>query len=117
MDQIFINDLHVQAVIGITDEERSHDRDILINIVLYTDVRIPAKSDRIEDCVNYASVAEKVQQLVKMGNRWTVEALASDISKLCLDFHGVTGVKVRLEKPGAVRFTHSVGVEIERFKD
>ena len=47
-------------------------------------------------------------------NRETVEALANDLAKLCLEENGVQKVIVRVEKPGAVRFAESVGVEIER---
>ena len=46
--------------------------------------------------------------------RYTVEALATDISDLVLAEPNVESVRVRVEKPGAVRFSKSVGVEIER---
>ena len=46
-----------------------------------------------------------------------MEALAADLAKLCLEEPGVHAVRVRVEKPGAVRFAKAVGVEIERFKD
>jgi len=49
--------------------------------------------------------------------RLTVEALAADLARLCLDELGVQKVRVRVEKPGAVRFSRSVGVEIEREKE
>ena len=47
----------------------------------------------------------------------TVEALANDLAKVCLQEDGVQTVIVRVEKPGAVRFAESVGVEIERSKN
>jgi dihydroneopterin aldolase len=43
--------------------------------------------------------------------------LASDLAQVCLEESGVEKVRVRVEKPGAVRFSRSVGVEIERAKD
>jgi dihydroneopterin aldolase len=49
--------------------------------------------------------------------RLTVEALANDLAKICLDLPLVKKVIVRVEKPGAVRFAKSVGVEIERKRD
>jgi dihydroneopterin aldolase len=53
---------------------------------------------------------------VEGAQRYTVEALAADIAGLCLKEKGVESVRVRVEKPGAVRFSRSVGVEIERSK-
>ncbi|MEJ5241379.1 MAG: dihydroneopterin aldolase [Anaerolineales bacterium] len=114
MDKVFIKDLLVRGIIGINDWERREPQDILINIVLFTDTRRAAVSDRIEDCVNYRTVAKKVQAHAERAERWTVEALANDLARLCLEEPGVQRVIVRVEKPGAVRFAASVGVEIER---
>ncbi|HZU86055.1 MAG TPA: dihydroneopterin aldolase [Anaerolineaceae bacterium] len=116
MDQILISDLRARGVIGISDEERARPQDILINIALFTDTRPAAQSDRIEDCVNYSSVAKMILAHAESAARHTVEALAADLARLCLEVPGVQRVRVRVEKPGAVRFTRSVGVEIEREK-
>jgi FolB domain-containing protein len=116
MDQILITDLLARGVIGINDQERAHPQDILINIALFTDTHHAAESDQIEDCVNYSSVAKMVLAHVESAARHTVEALASDLARLCLAVAGVQRVRVRVEKPGAVRFARAVGVEIERAK-
>jgi FolB domain-containing protein len=116
MDQVIISDLRLRAVIGIDEEERSHLWDILVNLVLYSDFNTAGKSDDITDCVNYATVVRMVQTYVEQSRKHTVEAMAEDIARLCLEIQGVRGVRVRVEKPGAVAFTRLVGVEIERFK-
>ena len=115
MDQILIKDLLVRAVIGIDEEERSHLWEILINLVIFTDTSKAGLSDDINDCINYATLTQKVQELVEGAARHTIEALAEDIARFCLAMPGVSGVKVRVEKPNRVRFTRLVGVEIERY--
>ena len=115
MDKVLIRNLRVQSIIGINEEERSQDWDIVVNLELFTDTRKAAQSDHIEDCVNYAKVVEKVREYVKKAASHTVEALAEGICKVCFSFSGVDGVVVRVEKPGAVRMVESVGVEITRF--
>lgn len=114
MDQVIIKDLLVRGVIGITDRERQRAQDILINAVLFTDISKAAQSDNIEDCVDYSKIAKKLMAHAESIGRQTVEALVSDLAKLCLEEPGVQGVRIRVEKPGAVRFSRSVGVEIER---
>lgn len=114
MDQILIKDLLVRGVIGISEREREQPQDILINVLIYTDTKKAGQTDSIDDCVNYRTVSKKILAYVEKVNRYTVEALAEDISKLCLEEKGVKAVRVRVEKPGAVRFARSVGVEIER---
>jgi len=114
MDQIFIKDLLARGVIGISDHERSQPQDILINLTISTDFTKAAQSDNIDDCVNYRTLAKKILAYVETANRHTVEALAVDIAKLCFEDPGAISVKVRVEKPGAVRFSRSVGAEVER---
>jgi len=55
-----------------------------------------------------------VLALAEQAKRFTLEALAEDIAQLCLEDPRVLKTTVRVEKPGAVRFSQSVGVEIER---
>jgi FolB domain-containing protein len=114
MDQVIIKDLSARGIIGINDWEREKPQEILINITLFADLRKAGESDNIDDCVNYRTVAKKVQAHAESAGRLTVEALAADIAKICLGEAGVEKVRVRVEKPGAVRFSGSVGVEIER---
>lgn len=114
MDTVMIRDLSARGIIGINDWEREKKQEILINIMLYGDLLQAGRSDRIEDCINYRTVAKKVLSHAETAERYTVEALAADLAKLCLEEQGVKKVRVRVEKPGAVRFAASVGVEIER---
>ena len=116
MDQVFITDLRARGIIGINDWEREKPQEILINIVLFADLHKAGETDDIGDCVNYRSVTKKAQAHAETAARLTVEALAADLARLCLEEPGVERVRIRVEKPGAVRFSRSVGVEIEREK-
>ena len=116
MDKIIIRDLLARGRIGIRDEERASSQDILINAELYTDISKASETDSIEDCVNYSTIAKQILKMAEENTRKTVEAFASDIAALCLSHPLVKSVKIRVEKTTAVRFTGSVGVEIERTK-
>jgi len=116
MDKVIIKDLRVMGIIGIYEHERITPQEMLINIVLYTDIRTAAASDDITRCVDYEKVANKVKAHVQISQRLTVESLAEDVAVLCLDMPGVQRVNIRVEKTQAIAFTSSVGVEIEREK-
>jgi FolB domain-containing protein len=116
MDKILIKDLTARGIIGLNDWEREKPQEILINLILYTDIRAAGESDNISDTVNYRAIAKKALAHAESAGRLTVEALATDIARLCLAEPGVERAIVRVEKPGAVRFSRSVGVEIERQK-
>jgi FolB domain-containing protein len=117
MDKVIIKDLLVRGIIGINDWERKRAQDILINVLLFTDTRRAAETDHIADCVNYSTMSKRLQAHAETAERLTVEALANDLANICLDDRAVQKVILRVEKPGAVRFAKSVGVEIERSRD
>jgi len=116
-DRIEIRDLLLRGILGINDEEREKKQDILVNLTLFADLRPAGSSDDISDTANYRTITKRVIEHVEQAGRFTVEALAADIARLCLEDPRVSRVRVRLEKPGALRFARSVGVEIERRRE
>ena len=116
-DRILIRDLLVRGVIGINDWERERPQDILIQLEMFVDARRAGATDDMADSVNYRTVAKKVIAYAETSEHFLVEALASGIARLVLVEHGVSRVRVRVEKPGALRFARSVGIEIERTAD
>jgi len=116
-DRIIIRDLLARGVLGINDWERDQPQDILVNLTLFADLRRAGFSDDIADTVNYRTITKGILAMVESSSRFTVEALAADIADLCLREPGAVRVRVRVEKPGALRFARSVGVEIERSRD
>jgi FolB domain-containing protein len=113
-DRIEIKDLLLRGIVGINDWEREKPQDILVNITLFTDLRRAGASDDLTDSVNYRTLTKQIIAHVESAGRFTVEALAADVARLCLETPGVQRARVRVEKPGALRFARSVGVEIER---
>lgn len=115
MDKIIIRDLLLRGIIGINPDERVKQQDILINVVMYADIRKAANSDEIDDAVDYKTITKQIIQHVESSSDFLVEKLVTDIAKLIFDANDkVHKVQVRVEKPGALRFAESVGIEIER---
>ena len=113
-DLILIKNLLVRGVIGINDWEREVEQDILVNVALTADLTDAGKSDSIDATANYRTIAKEIIRHIETSERYTVEALAHDIVEICLRDQAVRSARVRIEKPGALRFAESVGVEIER---
>ncbi|MCB8977727.1 MAG: dihydroneopterin aldolase [Ardenticatenaceae bacterium] len=114
MDKIIIRDLLLRGIIGINPDERVKQQDILINMVIWADIRKAATSDAIEDAVDYKSITKRVIQHVEASSDFLVERLVTDLARLVIMEFGVERVMVRVEKPTALRFAESVGIEIER---
>jgi FolB domain-containing protein len=114
MDKIIIRDLLLRGIIGINPDERVKLQDILINMVIWADIRQAATSDAIEDAVDYKSITKRVIEHVEASSDFLVERLVTDLARIVITEFGVERVTVRVEKPGALRFAGSVGIEIER---
>jgi len=113
-DRILISDLGVRCIIGVNEEERREKQDVLISLSISADLSKAGKSDRFEDAVDYRAIKKEIVKMVENSNYHLVEALAEAIASLCLKYPGVLDVQVRVEKPAALRFARSVGVEITR---
>jgi FolB domain-containing protein len=113
-DRIEIKDLLVRGIVGLNEDERRKRQDILVNLVLKTDIRAAAASDSIAGGCNYRTVSKAIIRMVEASSYFTVEKLATEIAHLVLEEPSVEEVKVSVEKPGALRFARSVGVTITR---
>jgi len=72
------------------------------------------RSDRAEDTVDYRAVKKDVLAAADGSQYHLAEALAERVAEACLAYGSVQRVQVTVEKPGALRFAHSVAVDIDR---
>lgn len=114
MDKIFIEGLLLRAILGITKEERREPQDVIISVILETDLRRPGKSDDFNDAVDYRALKKKIAVRVQDSAYYLVESLAEAVAAVCLEDTRVHSAAVRVEKPTALRFARTVGVEITR---
>ena len=113
-DKVLINDLTVDAILGILPEERVQAQRVVISLTIFTDTQPAAKSQNIADTVNYAELSSQAAQLTVEGEYLLIESLVEDLAALTLDHPTAKAVTVRVEKPQAVSAAGSVGVEIYR---
>lgn len=113
-DRILIRDLMLRCVIGVHEWERKNRQDVLLNLVLDVDCAAAGASDELGDALDYRALAKKVIAMVEGSSFRLVERLAEEVAAICLENDRVHAVRVRVEKPGALRFAESAGVELER---
>lgn len=114
MDRILIRDLLVRCVIGVREDERREKQDVIMNLALSLDLRKAGTSDRIEDTLDYRALKKRIIALAEDSRFYLVEALAEAVAGICLEDPRVSEARVTVEKPTALRFARSVGVEIIR---
>lgn len=117
MDIVYVRNLEVDARIGIYEWERRILQKVRIDLEMGWDNRVPAKSDDINDTLNYKEAAKRVVALIKHSQHLLVEKLAEDIAQTLIREMHIPWIRVTLGKPFAVTGSSEVGVSIERCKD
>lgn len=116
MDIIYLNDLRIDAIIGIYDWERRTKQRIILDIEMGTDISKAAASENVDDTIDYKAVAKRIITFVSDSEFELVETLAEKITEIILAEFNVPWCRLRLNKQGAVRGVRDVGVLIERGK-
>ena len=113
-DRVFIEALEIECLIGIYDWERTVRQNVVLDIEMAFDNRVPADSDASEHTLDYKAVSKRLMQFVGDSSYGLVETLAEQCAAIILNEFNVAWVRLKLAKPGAVRGARSVGVIIER---
>jgi dihydroneopterin aldolase len=114
MDRVFIENLTVETVIGIFDWERDIRQAVSLDLEMDYDIRAAAKTDSIDDTLDYKAVAKRLIRYIERSEFQLVETLAERCAEIVLAEFPVERLKLKLSKPGAVRGSSAVGVIIER---
>ena len=100
---VAIHDLRVKTCIGVPKQERAKPQEVLISIWAEIDTRPAAKSDDVKKSINYADLAQDIQDLAGT-ERKTIERFAEDIASMALKKYRPDRVNVHIRKfslPGA----------------
>ncbi len=115
MDKVIIKNIQCFGILGINPDERINKQPIIVNLTLSADTKPAAASKNIVDAVNYYDVAVRTKAFVEDAEAWLVETLVNDLASMILaSYPAVAKAIVRVEKPNAVEFADSVGIEITR---
>jgi 7,8-dihydroneopterin aldolase/epimerase/oxygenase len=114
MDIVFLHGLRVETVIGAFDWERRIKQTVILDLDMAFDIRGAAASDNLADALNYKAVAKRVIAFVGASQFHLVETLAERTVEILMEEFPISWLRLRLNKPGAIRGARDVGVLIER---
>lgn len=113
-DKIFIEALEARCKIGIFDWERRILQKVVIDLEIPADIRRAARRDSIKDTVDYKAIAKHTLAFVSKSKYYLIETLAEEVAGSILKYFKLPSIRVRVSKPGALRGSRNVGVEILR---
>lgn len=115
-DSIQLKGLVFHGYHGVLPEENILGQKFVIDATIFSDLRQAGKTDELNDTLDYASIYDKIKDVVEGRPFKLVEALAERIAGTILEESKVESVQVTIQKPhvavsGVVK---SLGVEIYR---
>lgn len=113
-DRIFLRGLSVDCIIGFVDWERRTPQTLLIDLEMPCDCERAARHDEVADTLDYKSVAKRILAWVPTTQFHLVETLAHRLALLLMEEFSLEWVRISVNKPGAIRHSRDVGVQIER---
>lgn len=116
MNQIFIDDIHAQAQVGIYPEELAGSQPVILSLKLGISGRA-ARSDRIEDTIDYAVLVARLRGTLAERRFGLLEHLAEHLASLIFDEFRPLSVELTVHKPEVLPAVGRVGVMIARALD
>ncbi len=113
-DKIFLHELEVKCLIGIFDWERKIRQKVVIDMEFPANIKKAAKSDKIKDATDYKKIAKRTIAFVSKSKFYLIETLIERLAETLLKEFSLKEIKLRISKPGAIRGSKHVGVEILR---
>lgn len=114
MDKVIIQGLTLYSLIGVYDFERHEKQRVIVDVVLFTDLRAAAISDNVADTLDYGKVAMRLAQIADQSSFKLLEALANAMIETIFAEFAVQKLELQLSKPDILDNADSVGVCFHR---
>lgn len=100
-DAVILRGLRIPARHGVTPREQAAGQVFVVDVVCRLDLSAAARSDDLDDTLDYGALAEAVHSRVS-GERWNlIERVAERVAELVLEDPRVDRVEVTVHKPQA----------------
>jgi 7,8-dihydroneopterin aldolase/epimerase/oxygenase len=109
---VLIKDFLIEEIIGIHQYEKINKQKIIFNIVIDVNQRTLPNENNLESVVDYEKITNKLKKLTKKKKYNFLESLAEDSFKEIFEDKRINSVKIKIEKPDAIKNANSVGVEV-----
>lgn len=110
---IQIKQLRLKTIIGTNDQERKTPQEIVVNIELDVDAAATAKTDDLNDAVDYANICQQITRNAAEWKFFLIEKLAAEILKIIITDKRILSASVEVEKPAAVPDAKGVSVTVK----
>ncbi|PWZ02135.1 Dihydropteroate synthase [Testicularia cyperi] len=118
-DRATIRDLVINTIIGVNPWERESKQDVKLNLVVFSGEASSASSSgsaarALRRPHDYRTLVRSISDYVEQTSYQTVESLATSVARVALMENNLERVSVSVDKPSAIMYAASAGVEVDR---
>ena len=99
---------------GVNPNERMRKQKLIVSVTIFTDLTDAGLSDSLDNTIDYSGLTDSITGYVESSSCMLIERVAEEIARICLEPVRSAAVTVLVKKPGALKLTKNVGVEIYR---
>lgn len=113
-DQVFLQGLKVETVIGAYDWERTIRQNLWLDLTLEYDCAPAGKSDDLNLALDYDALSRHIRSWADEQSFQLIETFAEQLCVQIFSFTGIRAIELRINKKGAVADCNGVGIHIQR---
>jgi len=114
---VLIKNFIIHEIIGVHEHEKIKKQKIKFNIVIDVDQNVLPNEKDIKSIVDYEKITNNLKNLAKSKKYNFLESLAEDSFKEIFEDKRINSVKIKIEKPEAIKNAESVGVEVFKSRE
>ncbi|MDH4248738.1 MAG: dihydroneopterin aldolase [Deltaproteobacteria bacterium] len=111
-EEIHLENLRVNCIIGIHPHERTTEQPLIITLRFPADFGPAAASESVADTVDYGEVGRAVRSFVVAGRFQLLETLARRLAVHLCETFALSWVRLRVRKPNAVSDSDGASVSL-----
>lgn len=97
-DRLHLQELEVEARIGVTEGERANLQRLVINLTAWCDTNFEQLHDDIDRTINYVEFCRAARELVQSREWKLIETIASELSSHLINKFPINGVEIEVRK-------------------
>jgi D-erythro-7,8-dihydroneopterin triphosphate epimerase len=105
---ICIKNLRLSGILGVYEEERRAERNIIINARVEYDAQKALLSDGLADALDYKQIRDVIVDFVAASKFKLIETLAGGIVEQLIKDTRIQKLEIEVDKPNALRLAESV---------
>ena len=109
---VLIKDFIIHEIIGIHKHEKINKQKIIFNIIIDVNQDTLPDENNLSSIVDYEKIVNKLEKLAKSKKYNFLEILVEDSFREIFEDKRINSVKIKIEKPEAIKRAASVGVEV-----